>query len=795
MKKTSHLGIALALLFQVAGCKIEEAAQTNVEGLKTSAASKATVNSIKIVDGKLEVHGEGLDKIESLSIQAEGINEEFRIELQKEDQLIAAGIRQVGLLAGKVFRLVLADAYGASSFQIQTTLKDKSVTGEKLHDMGALDGDTLVYNRINDIWEARPLTGLKLRGTWDAELNEPQLSDRGYGTSPMKGDYYIVGESGSTSIDGNNQWSSGNWIVFNGREWERVSIANSAASFNGRTGIIEAEKGDYDLSLLGDVDTSGAAIGHVLKFDGTKWTPAPDAASDSGESIGSAEITNGSLTNDDISPSANIDPSKVAGLPTALTAISANASSIAGNATAISSNATDIAANQSAITANTTALASKAPLPPSACSGTDKLVWSAGVFSCATDYDTNTNAATLCSAGEYLDGDGSCKPAGGSGVIKDDGTVPMAANLNMDGNTLSNLNGLSVPSGRLIVGPDLGASPGSLVGHMKVVDTTKDQLTLSLFNAKNHDLSNNGGVNIEMYGRRGGGPYDQKVNLAKISALPEASTFSSAANRRASLVFSTNMEDQGGLSEKMRITGAGKVGIGTSTPSATFHAVGQDFRFTGTGSATTSLTLTPSTSNRFFITGAGINMTASDNLELRGRNVILSTSVGHTPIQFQTGGGTRLYVGDGNSGGFVGVGTTAPTERLEVAGCIKHNNGTIGSACSSDRRLKDDIRDLDFGGNPLQKFMRLRPRTYVYKTNPDATYYGFIAQEVLEVDKEMVSTKDNGYYAVDYERGKWLHFKASQEMARKIASLEEENKNLKSRLERLEAAVEALQKR
>ncbi len=789
-----HFLICFAFLAIIGSCKVEQAyqAQLKDEGDKKSLASTAVVRDVRVINGKLEILGRGLENIEQVSIQAEGTNESFSIQDKSSERLLATGLRNIGLVAGKVFKLVLADAYGSSSFQIQTSLRDKSVTGEKLHNMGAMDGDTLVYNRLNDIWEARALTGLKLRGTWNAELNEPQLADRGYQSSPMKGDYYIVSESGASEIDGNDDWLSGNWIVFNGSEWEKVSNSTSAASFNGRTGIVSPEEGDYDLDLLGDVETSGAAIGHVLKFDGSKWAPAPDASADNADSLGSEHIADGSLTNADISPSAGIDPTKVSGLPGVISSVASNTTAVGANAANIASNTAGVSSNQAAITANATAITGKAPLPASACAGTDKLVWSAGAFSCAIDYDTNTNAATMCSAGEYLDGDGSCKVLSG-GDLHSDGSVPMAADLDMAGNTLTNLQGLSVDSGKLLVGPDLGGSyPGILQGQVKFVDTTNDQLTLSLFNAKSHDVTNNGGVNIEMYGRRNSGPYDQRVPLAKLSATPEFSGFNSAASRRASLVFSTNWEGQGGLSEKMRLTSDGKLGIGTSSPGHTLHAVGQSFRFEGTGSSSTALTFTPQTANNFNISATNLNI-VPNYLKLESRSMRLNTNVGHEPIRLMTQGTTRLYVGEANNGGKIGIGTTVPTEQLEVVGCIKYSGGTIGTACSSDRRLKDDIEDVNFGASALEKFTQLRPRTYVYKTNPDASFYGLIAQEVLEVDKEMVTTKENGYYAVDYERGKWLHFKASQEMARKIAKLERENQDLKARLERLEAAVEAMQ--
>lgn len=152
-----------------------------------------------------------------------------------------------------------------------------------------------------------------------------------------------------------------------------------------------------------------------------------------------------------------------------------------------------------------------------------------------------------------------------------------------------------------------------------------------------------------------------------------------------------------------------------------------------------------------------------------------------------------------NSSGFIGIGAnlTNPTERLHVEGCIRHNNGTLGASCASDRRLKDNIEDVDFDGRELEIFLGLRPRTYFYRSDYKNTSYGFIAQEVELVDPSLMGeTREGGIKTLNYERIKFLHFKASQKMAekiveqeREIASLKEENEDLKSRLERIEAAL------
>ena len=83
------------------------------------------------------------------------------------------------------------------------------------------------------------LGAVNYAGTWNASTNSPALSS-GAGT---KGDYYVVGVAGSTTLDGISNWGVGDWAVFNGSVWQRVE---------GGTG------GNFiDLSATGTVSGAG----------------------------------------------------------------------------------------------------------------------------------------------------------------------------------------------------------------------------------------------------------------------------------------------------------------------------------------------------------------------------------------------------------------------------------------------------------------------------------------------------------------------------------------------------------
>lgn len=67
------------------------------------------------------------------------------------------------------------------------------------------------------------ITGLELKGTWNAATNTPPLASGGAGVpTPERGDFYLVSVSGSTNLDGISTWNAGDSVVFNGVSWQRV---------------------------------------------------------------------------------------------------------------------------------------------------------------------------------------------------------------------------------------------------------------------------------------------------------------------------------------------------------------------------------------------------------------------------------------------------------------------------------------------------------------------------------------------------------------------------------------------
>jgi hypothetical protein len=229
--------------------------------------------------------------------------------------------------------------------------------------------------------------------------------------------------------------------------------------------------------------------------------------------------------------------------------------------------------------------------------------------------------------------------------------------------------------------------------------------------------------------------------------------------------------------ERLRITNAGKVGIGTSTPNqnlqvlttgsettiaatrsgidsaqigvdSTAHiACGADFTFRTGGFA--------SGSEKVRITNASQSelcvgtTTPSNSVAGRGNITIGGTS--NVILTFQVGGVGKGYLfHDGNSISLVNGGTsTGPINVVATSNGVSLPNGGVAWIAISDERLKTDLLPIEDG---LNKVNTLRSVIGRYKTDKIGTKRPFlIAQDVLKVLPEAVNTnQQNGDLGVSY---------------------------------------------
>jgi len=131
----------------------------------------------------------------------------------------------------------------------------------------------------------------------------------------------------------------------------------------------------------------------------------------------------------------------------------------------------------------------------------------------------------------------------------------------------------------------------------------------------------------------------------------------------------------------------------------------------------------------------------------------------------------------------VGIGTSAPSSKLEVCGNVRVigkivASGTITTSaisCPSDLRYKKNIVPLT---GATEKLMQINAVRYNWRREEfpnmgfnDKLQTGFIAQELEKIFPEMVFTDDAGYKSIDYSRLTPLLVETIREQQTQIAEI------------------------
>ncbi len=301
-------------------------------------SSRASVNEVKLNNDQIIITGSDLLGVKLAKLSQGGVDSQLSILSQSASELILSSSSKVALALNTLMSLTLEDAYGATVVEVTFNLPDSSVSTDKIGDdqvttakivdgaitavkldqMSAAVGQLLRWNGTT--WVATDLDALTYAGTWDASVGgDPNPAAVG-------GEYYIVSADGTADPgDGNSRsWAQGDWIVFNDNTstWDQISNSSDVTSFEGRTGGVTAQTGDYTWAMINkttssigdiaDVDLSTpATTGKVLKFDGTNWIADDDLSGGGAGSVSSSEIADGSIVDADVSGSAAIAWSKI----------------------------------------------------------------------------------------------------------------------------------------------------------------------------------------------------------------------------------------------------------------------------------------------------------------------------------------------------------------------------------------------------------------------------------------------------------------------------------------------------
>jgi hypothetical protein len=218
--------------------------------------------------------------------------------------------------------------------------------------------------------------------------------------------------------------------------------------------------------------------------------------------------------------------------------------------------------------------------------------------------------------------------------------------------------------------------------------------------------------------------------------------------------FRITYEAEGEMSSPgfLTILQNGRVGIGTATPNVPFST-----NSTGVSAPGGNFSMIASFSDPTDSNGIVLGYDSLGTIGVIGAN---SDLVNPSQLSLRTYNGSVIVEGlriDEN--GKIGVGTPAPSEKLHVVGNLRVQggtdctlgNGSGGTNCSSDIRLKENIRQIS---NPLAKILSLRGVEFDWNEksqSPGRHDMGVIAQEVEKVfPTAVIEDLETGYKKVDY---------------------------------------------
>ena len=240
--------------------------------------------------------------------------------------------------------------------------------------------------------------------------------------------------------------------------------------------------------------------------------------------------------------------------------------------------------------------------------------------------------------------------------------------------------------------------------------------------------------------------------------------------------------------ERMVIKSDGKVGIGTSAPLKILHVEESD---SGVTPSASHHIIFESADDMGVLIGSGTDKNGYIRFGDSGSQSAGGFNYDHNDnsLKIRTNGTDHINI---SSAGKVGIGTTAPTVRLDVAGeggtayaaritagagtahmiqvkagspspgtnfiqfvdstSTEHGNikgwgAGVQYLSASDRRLKTEIVDIPLG---LEKVLSLKPRSFKWIASPElGTQAGFIADEVAAVMPSLVHGDEGALLTVE----------------------------------------------
>ena len=295
------------------------------------------------------------------------------------------------------------------------------------------------------------------------------------------------------------------------------------------------------------------------------------------------------------------------------------------------------------------------------------------------------------------------------------------------------LNNLELTSASLLTSvSNLNSTTASLNTSVSNLNSTTASLNTSISNLNTTTASLNTSVsNLNSF--------TASISTASlVTSITNLNSFTSSTNVKLNNLESTS------ASVNISIT---NINSFTSSINTTIkNKLNTDGVLSGSGQLGNYVATITGTSNQVLVAGSGLNNAA----------VTLST-----PQNIDTAATPQF--------GSLGIGTTASG----VSGEIRAT-GDIVAFYSSDERLKENIKPIE---NALSKVESVSGNTYDWKAGFEDIHshkgedVGVIAQEVEAVMPQLVTTREHGYKAVQYEKLAALLIEAIKEQQQHIDNL------------------------
>ena len=255
-----------------------------------------------------------------------------------------------------------------------------------------------------------------------------------------------------------------------------------------------------------------------------------------------------------------------------------------------------------------------------------------------------------------------------------------------------------------------------------------------------------------------------------------------------------NGEASVAMGERNTSNGNQSVAMGYTNTASTIYSVAMGHNNEITGNLSVAIGASNSVSGQY-----SVAMGYSNNVS-GGAMEVCNVAIGYYLDTFDRNGFfCGQYNSDPGSGALFVVGkgdSSARSNIIVVNDTSLKCFGDITAFASSDYRLKTNLKKIE---TPLDKIKEINGYTFDWIENSEIHSYkgkdvGVIAQEVEEILPEVVTTRDNGYKGVKYEKLVPLLIECIKSQNKNIDNLENEVHSLKNELSSVNSELTNIKK-